>query len=139
VARDPALAGRFLQEARATAGLKHPHIVSITDFGRLPDKTPYFVMERLVGRNLAELDHAGRLPVGRAVRIILQIADALGAAHEAGVVHRDLKPENVFVVGDAGKGSGGGGEDVRVVDFGAAKIAGATRITKTGIVFGTPH
>jgi len=139
VARDPALASRFIQEARATASLKHPHIVSITDFGRLPDKTPYFVMERLVGKTLAEVCHiGGQLPMERAVRVVMQVADALSAAHEAGIVHRDLKPENIFLVGRI-DGDGRGGDDVRVVDFGAAKIAGASRITKTGIVFGTPH
>ncbi len=131
VARDHGLSTRFIQEAKATASLKHPHIVSITDFGHLPDRTPYFIMERLVGRTLAEAVHEdGQLRVDRAIQIVMQIADALATAHEAGIVHRDLKPENVFLVG---------GDDVRIVDFGAAKIAGATRITKTGIVFGTPH
>jgi serine/threonine protein kinase len=143
VASDDALAARFIQEARATASLKHPHIVSITDFGRLPDKTPYFVMERLVGHTLAHVCKVGgQLPTARAVHIILQVAGALAAAHEAGIVHRDLKPENLFLVGriDGTRESGEeGGDEVRVVDFGAAKIAGASRITKTGIVFGTPH
>ncbi len=137
VARDPALASRFIQEARAAASLKHPHIVSISDFGHLPDKTPYFIMERLTGQTLAQVRKMhGPLPLDRAVRIVLQVADALEAAHTAGIVHRDLKPENLFLV-DPGNGSGV--DDVRVVDFGAAMIAGATRITKTGIVFGTPH
>jgi serine/threonine-protein kinase len=141
VARDPALASRFIQEARATASLKHPHIVSITDFGRLPDQTPYYVMERLVGQTLAQVEKAhGPLPLDRGVRIVLQVADALATAHEAGIVHRDLKPENLFMVGSGADGDGDGRvDDVRVVDFGAAKIAGGTRITKTGIVFGTPH
>jgi serine/threonine protein kinase len=143
VATDDALSARFIQEARATASLKHPHIVSITDFGHLPDKTPYFVMERLVGNTLAHVCRVGgQLPTERAVHIVLQVAGALAAAHEAGIVHRDLKPENLFLVGriDGTKEGGGpGGDDVRVVDFGAAKIAGASRITKTGIVFGTPH
>ncbi len=139
VAADAAIASRFIQEARATASLKHPHIVSITDFGRLPDTTPYFVMERLVGQTLAHVCNVGgQLPVDRSVHIVLQVADALAAAHDAGIVHRDLKPENLFLVGRI-DGESKGGDDVRVVDFGAAKISGATRITKTGIVFGTPH
>jgi eukaryotic-like serine/threonine-protein kinase len=66
------------------------------------------------------------------------VADAMAAAHDAGIVHRDLKPENLFLVGRI-DGEGQDGDDVRVVDFGAAKIAGAGRMTKTGIVFGTPH
>jgi len=139
VAADPSLAARFIQEAKATASLKHPRIVSITDFGHLADKTPYFVMERLVGQTLAHVCKVGgQLPMDRAVHIVLEVASAIAVAHEAGIVHRDLKPENIFLVGRV-DGGGPGGDDVRVVDFGAAKIAGASRITKTGIVFGTPH
>jgi eukaryotic-like serine/threonine-protein kinase len=139
VATDAALAARFIQEARTTASLKHPHVVAITDFGNLPDKTPYYVMEHLQGETLAQaVKSAGRLPTARAVRIILQVASALSAAHEAGIIHRDLKPENLFLVRGHGRDSGDP-DEVRVVDFGAAKIAGARRITKTGIVFGTPH
>ncbi len=134
VARDPELSARFLLEARATAAIKHPHIVAITDFGRLEDETPYFVMELLVGQTLAHVLKMGPLPTSRAAKIATQVASALGAAHEAGVVHRDLKPENVFLVKKES-----GEDDVRVVDFGAAKVVGAGRLTKTGIVFGTPH
>lgn len=127
------LAARFLQEAQATAAIKHPNVVSITDFGRLPDARPYFVMELLTGRTLAELIKAGgALPPRDAARIAASVADGLQAAHEAGVVHRDLKPENVFLIG-------AGTFEVRIVDFGAAMMAGATRLTKAGIVFGTPH
>ncbi len=139
VANDDSLATRFIQEARATAALKHPHIVSITDFGRLPDWTPYFVMERLVGHTLAHVCKVGgEIALDRALDIVMQVASALTVAHEAGVIHRDLKPENLFLVGHTDDAAADR-DDVRVVDFGAAKIAGATRITKTGIVFGTPH
>jgi serine/threonine protein kinase len=173
IARDPDLAKRFIHEAKATAAVKHPHIVSITDFGALEDGTPFFVMELLVGQTLAQtLRSGGPLPAGRVAKIVLQVASALGAAHEAGIVHRDLKPENVFLVGrsdlspterapgprDEFDGPTLPGEadtepsspvpfivhpsqedEVRIVDFGAAKIMGAGRMTKTGIVFGTPH
>jgi tRNA A-37 threonylcarbamoyl transferase component Bud32 len=139
VARDPELATRFVLEARATAAIKHPHIVQITDFGKLDDGTPYFVMELLVGETLSQIiKRGGPLPAARAAKIVLQVAGALGAAHEAGVVHRDMKPENVFLVRPAA-GAAGNEDDVRVVDFGTAKVAGAGRLTKTGIVFGTPH
>ena len=139
VAKDSTLAARFTQEARATAILKHPHIVSITDFGHTTSGTPYFVMELLAGHTLAYVAKTiKRLPVARAVRIVRQVADALAAAHDAGIVHRDLKPENLFMVGHDERRPDGP-DDVRVVDFGAAKIAGAGRMTKTGIVFGTPH
>jgi eukaryotic-like serine/threonine-protein kinase len=138
LARDKDLAARFTQEARATASIKHPNIVQITDYGTLADDVPYFVMELLLGQPLSTAMKTHEvLPLAVAVNLILKIAGALGAAHDAGVVHRDLKPENVFLVG---RGSAGGlPEDVRILDFGAAKVMGASRITKTGIVFGTPH
>jgi serine/threonine protein kinase len=138
LARDEELCARFIQEAKATGSIQHPHVVHITDFGRLPDGLPYFVMELLVGETLAQVIHAGGpIPAGRAARILVQVAGALGAAHAANVVHRDLKPENVFLVG--GVEGGVASDDVRVVDFGAAKIIGSSRLTRTGIVFGTPH
>jgi serine/threonine protein kinase len=138
LARDGELAQRFIQEAKTTASVHHPNIVSITDFGRLPDESPYFVMELLIGETLGDVIKAGGpIPAGRATRIIRQVALALGAAHTAGIVHRDMKPDNVFLVG--GMQGGVASDEVRVVDFGAAKILGSSRMTKTGIVFGTPH
>jgi serine/threonine protein kinase len=153
LARDEDLAERFIREATATASVKHPNVVQITDFGRFPDGTPYFVMDLLVGHTLGEVIKAGGpIPAERAVRIVRKIAGALGAAHAAGVVHRDLKPDNVFLVGGSRDVAALGdsdptralallsdGADVRVVDFGAAKIVGSSRVTRAGIVFGTPH
>ncbi len=132
LAQDAELAARFLQEAQATAAIKHPNIVAIMDFGRLPDGRPYFVMELLMGRTLAALISAGgALPPRTAASVARAIAEGLEAAHAAGVVHRDLKPENVFL-------ADGEGKEVRIVDFGAALIVGASRLTKQGVVFGTP-
>jgi eukaryotic-like serine/threonine-protein kinase len=140
VACEPDLAARFINEAKATGSIKHPHIVSITDFGQLADATPFFVMELLVGQTLAQLIKAsGPLEISRSQAILLQAVAALGAAHEAGVVHRDLKPENVFLARPPYGASAQLADDVKIVDFGAAKVLGASRITKTGIVFGTPH
>ncbi len=153
LARDEDLAERFIREATATASVKHPNVVQITDFGRLPDGTPYFVMDLLVGHTLGEVIKAGGpIATERAVRIVRKIAGALGAAHAVGVVHRDLKPDNVFLVGgardlvatddpDRGRSLAllSYAADVRVMDFGASKIVGSSRVTRTGIVFGTPH
>ena len=139
LARDEELASRFIQEAKATASVRHPNVVEITDFGRIvADGAPYFVMELLVGQTLGQVIKAGGpIPARRAVRILKQVAGALGAAHAGGIVHRDLKPDNVFLVG--GVSGGAASDDVRVVDFGAAKIIGSSRVTRAGIVFGTPH
>lgn len=127
------LAMRFTREARAAAAVSHPNVVHITDFGALPSGQPYFVMERLSGTSLSGLLRSGRLPPERAVSISRQVALALGAAHEVGIVHRDLKPDNVFIC------DGGSEEIVKVLDFGLAKVAGQSRLTKAGMVFGTPH
>jgi len=135
-AEEAELGERFLQEAQATAAVKHPNVVSITDFGRLPDGHPYYVMELLSGRTLAKLiDAGGALPPHLAARVAVDIASGLAAAHAARVVHRDLKPDNVFLVGPQGDET----KELRVVDFGAAVVLGRSRLTKKGIVFGTPH
>jgi len=95
------------------------------------------VMDLLVGESLGDVvKSGGPVPGARAVRIARQVASALGAAHAAGIVHRDLKPDNVFLVG--GVAGGSISDDVRVVDFGAAKVIGSSRVTRQGIVFGTP-
>ncbi len=135
LALDKELAARFIQEARAAAAVAHPNVVQITDFGSLPSGQPYFVMEMLEGLALSELiRRGGPIPAARAVRILRQVAEALDAAHAAGIVHRDLKPDNIHVGGAAGDR-----EVVKVLDFGLAKVAGASRLTRAGMVFGTPH
>ena len=138
LAADSDLAARFLQEAKATAAIAHPAVVAITDFGTMDDGSPYFVMELLEGETLATRIRArGPLAPATAVGIAKRIAEALEASHAANVIHRDLKPDNVFLVGkSAGKGTE---EDIRIVDFGAAKIVGGSKLTRPGIVFGTPY
>jgi serine/threonine-protein kinase len=140
LARDSELAARFVREARATAAIKHPAIVAITDFGALPDDIPYFVMELIKGETLAaHLRREGPFLPSRATRIAKQIAEALQASHDANVIHRDLKPENVFLVDVGAGGRTNETEVIRIVDFGAAKIIGASQLTRPGIVFGTPY
>jgi serine/threonine-protein kinase len=132
------LAARFVQEARAAARVSHPNVIEITDFGNLETGEPYFVMELLSGTLLgAVIRRDGRIAPARAAELASQVAQALAAAHEVGVIHRDLKPDNVCI---AIEGRGGATrEHVKVLDFGLAKVAGASRLTRAGMVFGTPH
>jgi eukaryotic-like serine/threonine-protein kinase len=134
LAQEEPLGERFLREAQSAASINHPNVCEITDFGELPGKRPYFVMELLTGEALSLLlRREGPLAVERVVRLGEQVARALDAAHRAGVVHRDLKPDNILV--DVGPAE----ERVKVVDFGLAQIAGQSRLTQPGVVFGTPH
>jgi len=138
LANDADLAKRFLQEARATAAVKHPNVVAINDFGEMEDGIPYFVMELLEGETVATRIRArGALPPRAAIKVAKQIAEGLAASHAANVIHRDLKPDNVFLVGRrVGKAAE---DEIRIVDFGAAKIIGGSKLTRPGIVFGTPY
>lgn len=132
--REGDLAERFLREARSAAAIKHSNVCEITDFGYLPDGRPFFAMELLRGKSLSWwLEKGGPMPVAAGVQVVRQVASVLDAAHQLGIVHRDLKPENV-IVNDATSGQG-----VKVVDFGLAQIAGQSRLTRPGVVFGTPH
>ncbi|MCL4228968.1 MAG: serine/threonine protein kinase [Myxococcales bacterium] len=131
---------RFFNEARAASAIKHPSIVEIYDFGWADDGRAYIVMELMDGEPLASrLRRVGRLPVATALHLGRQIANALAAAHATGIVHRDLKPDNVFLVPDV---EVAGGERVKLLDFGIAKLTGGLggdiARTRTGTVMGTP-
>ncbi len=135
LARDASLTERFIQEARAAAVVTHPNVVQINDFGTLTSGQPYFVMELLEGRTLTRiLREEGPLVPGRCVAIARQIAEALAAAHATGVIHRDLKPDNIILIRPSGAHT-----TVKVLDFGLAKVAVPSRLTRPGVVFGTPH
>jgi hypothetical protein len=130
---------RFFNEARAVTAIADPGIVQVFDFGYHVDGSAFLVMELLDGEPLdARLRRHGRLPAVDALRIARQLATSLGAAHARGIVHRDLKPENVFLVADR---EVAGGERVKVLDFGIAKLtAEAPRGARTmvGVLMGTP-
>ncbi len=123
---------RFLREIETTASLRHPHIVPLYDSGDAGGFL-YFVMPLVEGESLRDrLDREKQLPVGDALTIAREVADALGYAHSRGVVHRDIKPENILLEG---------GHAV-VADFGIARAlsaAGADRLTQTGLSVGTPR
>jgi serine/threonine protein kinase len=125
---------RFLREARATFGIANEHVARVLDAGTTSDGHPYLVMELLEGSDLARvLAQRGPLPLAEAVDYIEQIADALAAAHQRGIVHRDVKPANVFVTQRNGR------PFLKVLDFGIAKAidSNATHLTSGVATVGT--
>ena len=113
LAADPHFRERFDREARVISQLDHPHICALYDVGD-HDGTPFLVMQYLVGETLADRITKGALPLDRALEFAIQIAGALDAAHQAGVVHRDLKPGNVMLTAT--------GQQAKLLDFGVAKL-----------------
>jgi serine/threonine protein kinase len=136
VSKDADVVARFKQEAQSATAIGNEHIIDITDFGALPDRSTYFVMEFLDGVSLtAALEQSRPIAAARTIDIGKQLCEALGAAHERGIVHRDLKPDNIYLIKRHGST-----DFVKVLDFGIAKVGGATsKLTKAGQVFGTPH
>jgi serine/threonine protein kinase len=130
---------RFLQEARATARIGHPGIVTIHDCGQVETNlgaTAFIAMELLTGESLtSRLARLGRLLPEAAAEIARQIASALEMAHRVDVLHRDLKPDNIYLVPDPAIPSG---ERVKILDFGLAKL-GREGHTQLQTVFGTPR
>ena len=133
---DPTVVARFIQEARAVNKIRHPNIIEIFAFGESPDLGHYFVMPLLEGQTLAaRVESGGPLAPADALPILVQIAEALDAAHAAGIYHRDLKPENVVLADD-----GSGREIAKILDFGLAKLTDTNSVAVTDERFsmGTP-
>ncbi len=134
---DPALVRRFLDEARAVNKIGHPNIIDVFSFGQLPDGRQYFVMEFLEGETMAAWLGRGRPDAQEARRLLLQVCEALEAAHREGIIHRDLKPENLWIARPKH-----GEPYMKVLDFGIAKLVAdqeAVNVTKTGMAMGTPQ
>jgi eukaryotic-like serine/threonine-protein kinase len=134
--QDAVTVERFIDEARVVNQIQHPNIVDIFAFGEMPDGRRYLVMELLKGETLRARIERAPPTVEEAIAIIRALAHALAAAHAKGVIHRDIKPDNVFLVGKFGNPS-----DVKLLDFGLAKLAREEQmtLTATGELVGTPQ
>jgi serine/threonine-protein kinase len=130
-ARDGGEIARLRREAYIQVHVEHPNVVRVLDLDQMPDGSIYVVMERLLGRSLADrLARDGLLAPGYAVPVYIDVCRALHAAHKKGVVHRDLKPGNIFLCDDG---------VAKVLDFGMSKLASAESLTQTGYTLGTPE
>ncbi len=122
---------RFEREARAAAKLQHANIVTIYELGNFGgEEQPYIVMEYLEGTDVASLIGDSGMPIAEALDITIQLCNALNFAHENGVVHRDIKPANLRYL-DNGQ--------IKIMDFGIARVEGSQQITKSGVMVGTLH
>ena len=121
---------RFFKEAKFIGRLSHPNIVTVYDVGR-DHGTIYIAMEYLQGQAFNEVIRSGGLNVEKIIDITLQVADALGYAHNKGIVHRDIKPSNIILTDEGG---------VKLTDFGIARSEDSTAAqqTQTGVILGTP-
>jgi TolB-like protein/tetratricopeptide (TPR) repeat protein len=125
--RDSAARKRFVQEARAASALDHPNICTIHEVDE-SDGHVFIVMARYQGETLKDRIARGPLEVSEALEIASQISAGIAKSHAGGIVHRDIKPGNIFITDDGG---------VKILDFGLARLAGETRLTKTGTTVGT--
>jgi serine/threonine-protein kinase len=135
-ARSPESIARFLAEARATARIEHPNVISLLDAGE-ENGSPFLVMERLRGESLGERLKRGRLSPMEALDVAIAACRGVAAAHAEGIVHRDLKPDNIFLC----VGKDGTPHPPKVLDFGISKLfdgQGAPSLTQTGMAIGTP-
>lgn len=121
---------RFFKEAKFIGRLSHPNIVTVYDVGQ-DHGTIYIAMEYLQGQPFNEVIRSGRLSIEKIIDIALQVANALGYAHEKGIVHRDIKPSNIILIDEI---------NVKLTDFGIARAedSNAAQQTQTGVILGTP-
>lgn len=128
IERDPTATQQFLREARLAARIRHPHIVDVFDFGYLADGRPYLVMELLAGESLAVLVNRGAVPLAEVIALGRQLASALAAAHDVGVIHADVTPANALVANEV----------VKLVDFGLARLRTEGGEISEDFALGTP-
>jgi tetratricopeptide (TPR) repeat protein len=119
---------RFIHEAKSASSLDHPNICAIHEIGETADGQTFIVMPCYDGETLKERIKKGQVGIDEAIGIAMQVASGLAKAHERGIVHRDVKPGNILLTKDG---------QVKLVDFGVAKLAGQTTLTKTGARVGT--
>ncbi|HEX7669709.1 MAG TPA: serine/threonine-protein kinase, partial [Polyangiaceae bacterium] len=126
---NPEIVARFATEARASVRIKSEHVARVFDVGTLPSGEPFMVMEHLKGKDLCEKLHdEGPFSIKVAIEYVIQVCEALAAAHSVGVVHRDIKPENLFLTEPAQ-----GMNVVKVLDFGISKVALTGSAFDTGL------
>ncbi len=136
---DPVSVRRFQQEAEAASRLTHPHVITVFDFGVTENCQPYLILDMVSGTDFAEvIKQCGHISPERAIKIFIQICDALDHAHQRGVVHRDLKPSNIMLLDSESQL-----DYVKVLDFGIAKLLTKSdddtgNLTTSGEVFGSP-
>jgi TolB-like protein/Flp pilus assembly protein TadD/predicted Ser/Thr protein kinase len=128
--RDPDARERFLREARAASTLDHPHICNIHEIDETEEGRLFIVMAFYEGETLKKRIERGPLPIADAVDFAIHAAEGLAKAHEQGITHRDIKPANLLITGEG---------ELKIVDFGLAKLAGEQGLTRTGSTVGTPH
>ncbi len=127
--RNPEAKERFLREARTASGLDHPNILNVHELGETEDGQLYLVTAYYPGETLQQKLDRGPLSFGQVRKVAVEVARGLERAHEAGIVHRDIKPSNVMMT-DRG--------EVKILDFGIARIADDVALTKSGTLPGTP-
>ena len=129
LSRDASYVERFHREASMAASIKHPNIIRIFEVGE-EDGSHFMSMEYLPDSLHSLIEAQGKLPLNRAVNIAYQLCQGLQAAHERGIIHRDIKPQNILLASDG---------TAKLTDFGIARAADLSTMTRTGMVMGTPH